>query len=660
MTGTAPTAPVGHAAAGPTPTPAPAGPAPAGAGAGRPGLAGMAAVLRSHRRPFVVSCLCGVANQGLQLAATALAAYLVAAAVAGRPAGLLWWLTAAVLLLVALRGVAAWWEAYVSHTLAFAVLAQVRGWIYRAFVRIAPGRLLGRRSGDLVARAMADSEGMEMFYAHTLIYLVVAVVLTPVPVVALGLLHPALAVAVVGPLALLCTAPFALRRANARHGARVRDRVAQVQCEVTDVVGGLREIVVLDRAGRHRERVRQATARLARAHLVQGARAGAEVALSNVAVGVALLAVLATAAVLVTDGALDPLWLPVAAALAAGATSPVVTLFNATKIWGLTTAAADRVFELVAEPEATPDTGPAAPDTVDGRFRVEEVWFRYGDDEPWALREVSLTLAPGELVAVVGHSGAGKSTLAHLLLRFFDPTRGRITLGGHDLRELTQQRLRDLVASVPQDAFLFHDTVRANVALGRPDASDAQLAAALADAQATEVVAALPDGAGTVVGDRGVRLSGGERQRLAVARALLRDAPVLVLDEPVAQLDAVSEQRLRQALDAARTGRTVVVVAHRLSTILAADRVLVLDQGRLVGDGTHAELLARCPEYARLVDAQWSLDPLPAPLTAGPHPPPAPTAGPHPPPDTARPGSPTGAGEPTPGRLPPVGPSNQT
>jgi ABC-type multidrug transport system fused ATPase/permease subunit len=572
------------------------------------GLSGMAVILRHHRRAFVVSCLCGTANQGLQIAATTLGAYLVAGAVAGWDARRLWWITAVVVLLVVLRGLAAWWEAYISHALAFEVLAHVRGWIYRAFVRLAPGRLLDRRSGDLAGRAMADSEGMEMFYAHTLIYLVVAGLLTPLPIAALAVLHPALALTAAVPLGLLCVAPFVLRRANARHGAVVRERTATMQSEVADTIGGLREIVVFDHTAAHRDRVRESTARLARAHLVQGARAGAEVAISNVLVSIALIAVLITAAVLVDGGQLDVLWLPVAAVLAVGATSPVVTLFNATKIWGLTTAAADRVFGLLAEPAATPDTGTSAPRQIGADYEIDDVSFRYGDAEAWALRHVSLTLRPGELVALVGHSGAGKSTLAHLLLRFFDPTEGRIRLGGHDLRHLTQHRLWDLVAFVPQDAFLFHDDVHSNVSLGRPDASDLEVAAALAAAQATELVAGLPAGVDTVVGDRGARLSGGERQRLAVARALLRESPVLVLDEPVSQLDTISERGLGEALDRAREGRTVVVVAHRLSTIRTADRIVVLDRGQIVGDGRHLDLLQTCPEYARLVDAQWSLD----------------------------------------------------
>jgi ABC-type transport system involved in cytochrome bd biosynthesis fused ATPase/permease subunit len=170
------------------------------------GLSGMAGILREHRGAFVVSCLCGTANQGLQIAATTLGACLVAGAVAGWAGQRLWWIAGVVVLLVVLRGLAAWWEAYISHALAFAVLAQVRGWIYRAFVRLAPGRLLDRRSGDLVGRSMADSEGMEMFYAHTLIYVVVAVLLTPLPIVGLAVLHPALALTAVVPLALLCVA----------------------------------------------------------------------------------------------------------------------------------------------------------------------------------------------------------------------------------------------------------------------------------------------------------------------------------------------------------------------------------------------------------------------------------------------------------------------
>ncbi|QSB13197.1 ABC transporter ATP-binding protein [Natronosporangium hydrolyticum] len=572
------------------------------------GVRALAVVLRTQLRPFLLSCACGLANQGLQIAATVLGAYLVAAAVTGADPAQLWLLGGLVLGLVALRGLASWWEAYVSHALAFFVLAQVRGWLYRAFVRLAPGKLLRRRSGDLVTRAMADSEGLEMFYAHTLIYLVVAVVLTPLPLVALAVLHPALAVAAAVPLALLCSAPFALRRVNFRHGAAVRAQVAEVGNQVSDVVGGLREIVVLDREGRHRERVRAATSQLAAAHLRQGVRAGLESASNQVLVAATLLATLITAAFLVSGGQLEARWLPVAAMLAAGATAPVVTLFEATKVWGITTASAERVFSLVAEPAATPDTGTLSPTRAAGGYELHDVWFRYDEDGPWALREVDLSLRPGELVALVGHSGAGKSTLAHLLLRFFDPTRGQLTLGGHDLRELTQQRLHELVAFVPQDVFLFQESVWWNVTLGRPDADPAAVHAALAAAQAAEVVAELPDGTDTLVGERGARLSGGERQRLAVARALLRETPVLVLDEPVSQLDTISERRLRDALDAARSDRTVVVVAHRLSTILRADRVVVLDRGRVVGDGTHPDLLRDCPEYARLVAAQWSLE----------------------------------------------------
>ncbi len=575
---------------------------------GQRGLAAMSTVLGVHRRAFVVSCLLAIANQGLQIAATALGAWAVGRALAGGADRTeLMAIGAGVLLLVGLRGLAAWWEGYVSHALAFEVLAQVRGWVYRAFVRMAPARLVGRRSGDVVVRAMADTESIEMFYAHTMLYVVAAAVLTPVVELCLLLVDPWVGLAALPGLLLLAAGPFGLRRANQRHGAEIKRRVAEVQNEAADAVAGLREIVVLDTTGRHRARLVQAGRDLARAHLVQGARAGLEQA--TVALGglVSLVAVLAVAAQRIASGDLDPVWLPVAVTLGLAVGAPVTTLFGATRQLGVTTAAADRVFDLVAEPEATPDTG-----TLDVRrprpvLQLDDVWFRYEDQGGWVLRGVDLSFGPAETVAVVGHSGAGKSTLTHLLLRYWDPQRGTVRLDGTDVRDLPQDTLRRVVAAVPQDTFLFHTSLRENLVLGRPEATDAEIDRAVATAQLTDVVSSLAQGYDTVVGERGARLSGGERQRVALARALLVDAPVLLLDEAVSQLDSIGERALQAALDTTLTGRTVVVVAHRLSTILAADRVVVLEDGRVVGQGRHADLMIGCPAYARLVDAQWSL-----------------------------------------------------
>ena len=321
---------------------------------------------------------------------------------------------------------------------------------------------------------------------------------------------------------------------------------------------------------------------------------------------------------------------------------PISALSNVQVEFATSMVSFERVFEYLDLPiEINDRPGAAQLASVEGLVRFEDVSFTYlrdadsaeelspepdlHDDEDtsggelasavgpaasrrWALADLSFEIEPGQLVALVGPSGAGKTTVTYLLPRLYDPTEGRITLDGQDLREVTLESLALQIGMVTQETYLFHDTIRANLLYARPDATQGELEAACQAANIHEFIANLPEGYDTLVGERGYRLSGGEKQRLAIARVILKDPGILILDEATSHLDSSSEALIQAALEPLLEGRTSLVIAHRLSTILAADKILVLDEGRLVEEGTHTDLMAKNGLYAQLYQTQFGIE----------------------------------------------------
>jgi ATP-binding cassette subfamily B protein/subfamily B ATP-binding cassette protein MsbA len=408
----------------------------------------------------------------------------------------------------------------------------------------------------------------------------------------------AAALAVAVPLTLLIRR---LDRPLSEHALRVHERESAVSSRVQETLTGIRAVQAFGReALEHAHFERQAEASL-RAHVkLIVLQTGSHALIGSImAAGTAAVILLAGRQALA--GRLTPGDVVLLAAYVAMLYKPLETLAYTAVAVQAAAAGGRRVLQVL---DAVPDVTDA-PEAMPlrarphGEIAFEAVSFAYRPGVP-ALRDVTLRIAPGETLAVVGPSGAGKSTLASLLVRFYDPSAGRITLDGRDLRSITLASLRDQVALVLQEPLLFGASVRENIAYGRADASEADILAAARAAGAHDFITALPAGYKTPIGERGVSLSGGQRQRLAIARAFVKDAPMLILDEPTSALDAESEAALLAALERLMQGRTTLIIAHRLSTLRNAARIAVLRDGALVAVGTHEALLAESDLYSRL------------------------------------------------------------
>lgn len=561
------------------------------------------APIQPRRRRLYATLLTGIAAQSGTFACIAIGGWLCSRALADEASGGL--LTGIVALVIAIlfTTVARWGQAWLSHDLAFALIETMQTDIYDGLSRATPGVASHHSLGDIAATATRDADKMEQFYAHLLVDYVSALCIPIGGLIVLGCLFPVMALVLLPFILLLLLIPQLMRRYAARQGEAIAQEKGNLDSQLVEIIRGWRDVQLFGAQRQFRHNLSQLATRLDSLQYRYAGRSGVERTLIDAVVVLALLAMILVSAMIGDASALSASNLPFILAVCIGSLLPLMDVSLGTSQWGALKASAARIFELQRLPSAIVNDGHAA---LPGCSPIEfsQVSFRYpqqDENSQDVLRDLSFTVQQGDRIAITGSSGSGKTTLSHLLMRFHDPIRGGIKLGGTDLREVDIVTLRQQVAWVPQDCWLFNDTVANNIRLGAEDASLDAVEKAARLAQADEFIRSLPDGYDTLCQKGGENLSGGQRQRIALARAFLKDAPIIVLDEASASLDNANEQLIFDALDALPREKTIITIAHRLSALMRAEHILVLDQGRIVESGDHTALLARKGVYARLV-----------------------------------------------------------
>jgi ATP-binding cassette subfamily C protein CydC len=561
--------------------------------------------MRPYRWRVLLGILLGVATVASNVGLLATAAYVISAAAVVPFLAMLTIPVYLVRLFSVSRAASRYAERLVSHDVTFRLLAELRTRFYARLAPLAPASLLKHRSGDLLSRIVKDVEELQDVYLRSFSPVAVALAVCALAALVLYTFDPTMAFVAIGFLAATGVGvPVLVRTLSKGLGRRQLRLRAELEARIVDDVQGVQDILAFGREGGERHRISALNSKLGLIQRRMALLTGLQNALGDLMMNLALVAVLSFTIPLVAAGEMNGVFLAFIALVVLGSFEAVAPLGAAFQVLGRSVGAGERLFEITdSEPQVTDPPEPLSL-PQGGTLAFDRVSFRYEEDGPPALRDVSFVLRPGSRVAVVGPSGSGKSTLVGLILRLWDPDSGEVRLGGRDVREYAQEDLRSRIGVVSQDTHVFNDTLRNNLLLADPEADDASLHRAITEAHLAGLVEALPGGLDGYVGEQGQRLSGGERQRLAVARALLRDAPLLVLDEATANLDTVTERELLRTIREMMRVRTTLQITHRLVEMETMDEILVLDEGRIAERGKHEELVLRDRQYRRMLAVQ--------------------------------------------------------
>lgn len=490
------------------------------------------------------------------------------------------------------RAVFRYLERYISHDATFRLLETVRVWLYAKLEYLAPARLFEWQSGELLSAIVDDVETLKEFYLRVLAPPFIAILVVSGTGIFLAQFNVLFVYVLLGGVVLLgILLPIAVAIVQKPIADELVEVRTQMKAQLVDSITGIVELAAFGQTKRQAQRIAAIDERLAQ---LQGSVvnvSGIIDALGLFIVNSTIWLVLWLAIPLVHSGQLEGIYLAVVALTVQSSFEGVLPLPLAVHYLAESLAAAKRLFAIVDREPAVLDAVGGISTMSDVTIELENLSFRYQEQGTEVLRNISFTVAPGESVAIVGPSGAGKSTLLYLLLRFWEYQQGSIRLGGHELKKYDAEELRNLFSVISQQSHLFNASIRDNILLAKPDASETEFQQAIQNAELSGWIEALPKGYDTMVGQNGYALSGGQRQRIAIARALLKNAPVLILDEPTVGLDALTEEAIMATIDNLREGRTIILITHRLTGLKSMEKIVVLESGRMVEQGSQEELL---------------------------------------------------------------------
>jgi thiol reductant ABC exporter CydC subunit len=560
---------------------------------------------RSMRGRLLLAVLAGAAGSGCGVALLAVSGFLLARASTHPNIVAISMAVVAVRALSVGRGLFRYLERLCSHDVAFRVLADVQVAIYRRLERLAPAGLAAFRSGDMLTRLISDVDATQDLFIRGIVPpLAAALVGAGASTAVLLILAPAAGVLAAGLLAAGVLVPLVTVASGRRAARRAAPARGELGAAVTDLLGGAAELHAFGAVEAGLARVQAADAELTHLARRSASASGLGIGLGAAVSGLTLWGVLLLGVAATGSGSLGRVPLAVITLTALAAFEVVTALPAAALALGQSRAAADRIADVLDAPD--PVRSPESPFPAPGlpvEISIRGGTVRYLPDEPPAVRDIDLDLGPGRRVALVGATGAGKSTLAAVLFRFIDLSSGTVRLNGRDLAGYDPDDVRAVISGCAQDPHIFDTTIRDNLRLARPQATDAELTRAAADARLLDWITSLPRGWDTPTGTHGATLSGGQRQRLALARALLADPALLILDEPTAHLDPANRRALTADLLAATAGRATLLITHELDGLDQVDEIVVLDHGRVAERGTHAELIRSGGAYQRLWQA---------------------------------------------------------